>query len=433
MKDYIKELNIIDFLGITVPGTLLVLLITGDNTALLLWHDYFGSDATVWVRGTFLLIAGYLAGMLLHEIGDCLEKGTWCFHPLDPKAYAANAVGAQKIEDAMVRANLLAEDRPVHAFTYVIPPVVKGILGSIATISLLILSTVGFCPAMNSACYVVNSSNNPAIDAKIYFTVCALIAAGITILFVLACLLWNRYAHVSWDRWMEKIALKRIQHIANNKKIYCSNFSSAYTLINDFFSAGELDSFSQDRNAKRECILDFLKTQARNGSKFSKDWKRIHKIFTRYFKPRYTSADKQKHSGKKGRWETIHNICVCNPLIQTYVTVHGVHSKQSMFDSFRHVMRNLIICIAIVNTYSIWHPVEVYQDIARYFVFRANIHQDFLWLCVCFTLTVFMMFIRYNHFVFLRYKYGYENFIEISQKTAGKQTKCVQEPENQSP
>jgi hypothetical protein len=41
VKDFFKELNIIDILGIGVPGCLLVLLLGGDQTAELLWMEQF--------------------------------------------------------------------------------------------------------------------------------------------------------------------------------------------------------------------------------------------------------------------------------------------------------------------------------------------------------------------------------------------------------
>lgn len=436
MKDYVKELNIIDFLGIVVPGTLLVLLITGDNTDLLLWEDYFGSDATGWIKGTFLLIAGYLAGMLLHEIGDCLEKGAWCFHTLDPKAYAANAVGAKKIEDAMVNANILEKGQCSQSFTYVIHPVIKGILGVFATGLLLLLSTVGFCFAMESSCYVVDNSLSHAIDTKVYFAVLGLLGAGIVLLFVLAFLLWRKYTHESKYQKGVRTALKKIQKIKSNRRICSVYFVDICNNITKVLSSDLSDSTlpcADALNLKRECILELLQKHIYNSNQSSKYWKKLHNIIAKYVRPFDTLSDAHKHAEAKDQWTMIHNICVCNPSIQTYVTDHGVHTKQAMFDSFRHVMRNLIICIAIVNAYSIWHPVEVYQDIARYFINRLCISHDFLLLCICFVITVLVMFIRYNHFVFLRYKYGFERFIEISRVEYSSSTNCAENPGSTTP
>ena len=92
MTEFFKELNIIDILGIGVPGCLLVLLLGGDQTAALLWADQF--QGNVLAFAVLLLVAGSLAGMLIQELGDLIEKGLWLIPWLDPKFYAANAVNS---------------------------------------------------------------------------------------------------------------------------------------------------------------------------------------------------------------------------------------------------------------------------------------------------------------------------------------------------
>ena len=92
MTEFFKELNIIDILGIGVPGCLLVLLLGGDQTAALLWADQF--QGNVLAFAVLLLVAGSLAGMLIQELGDLIEKGLWLIPWLDPKVYAANAVNS---------------------------------------------------------------------------------------------------------------------------------------------------------------------------------------------------------------------------------------------------------------------------------------------------------------------------------------------------
>lgn len=92
MTEFFKELNIIDILGIGVPGCLLVLLLGGDQTAALLWADQF--QGNVLAFAALLLVAGSLAGMLIQELGDLIEKGLWLIPCLDPKVYAANAVNS---------------------------------------------------------------------------------------------------------------------------------------------------------------------------------------------------------------------------------------------------------------------------------------------------------------------------------------------------
>lgn len=92
MTEFFKELNIIDILGIGVPGCLLVLLLGGDQTAALLWADQF--QGNVLAFAALLMVAGSLAGMLIQELGDLIEKGLWLIPWLDPKFYAANAVNS---------------------------------------------------------------------------------------------------------------------------------------------------------------------------------------------------------------------------------------------------------------------------------------------------------------------------------------------------
>ena len=99
MSDFFKELNIIDILGIGVPGCLLVLLLGGDQTAALLWMDQFQNNALAFA--IMLITAGSLAGMLIQELGDLIEKGLWLIPCLDPKVYAAHAVNTKDLDGKM--------------------------------------------------------------------------------------------------------------------------------------------------------------------------------------------------------------------------------------------------------------------------------------------------------------------------------------------
>ena len=101
MSDFTKELNIIDFLGIGIPGCTLVLLLIGNNVEPLLLVNYFGSTCSELTRAIILIILGYIVGMLIHEVGDVIEKIMWHIKWLDPKTYAAYAVGAEELSDAL--------------------------------------------------------------------------------------------------------------------------------------------------------------------------------------------------------------------------------------------------------------------------------------------------------------------------------------------
>lgn len=86
MGDFVKELNIIDFLGILLPGTVVLLLINYTKTQTLTGLEFTATDVVL------LIVGGYVLGSLLHEVWDLLEKILWMLFFLDPKIYAARAV-----------------------------------------------------------------------------------------------------------------------------------------------------------------------------------------------------------------------------------------------------------------------------------------------------------------------------------------------------
>ena len=89
MTDIIKEFNMIDVLGILLPGALLTALF---GTEFGLWARislYFGVTLTTGMVSAILIIAGFAFGCLLHELGDLVEKFLWSSKLLSPKTYAA--------------------------------------------------------------------------------------------------------------------------------------------------------------------------------------------------------------------------------------------------------------------------------------------------------------------------------------------------------
>lgn len=96
MGDFIKELTIIDFLGMLVPGSLLVLLFSYDFNVKNIWCGYFEQNPTA--DTIILLIVGYLVGMVLHEIGDLFEKVIWKTNIFSPRYYAAKKVFGKSSE-----------------------------------------------------------------------------------------------------------------------------------------------------------------------------------------------------------------------------------------------------------------------------------------------------------------------------------------------
>lgn len=132
MSDFFKELNIIDILGIGVPGCLLVLLLGGDQTAALLWSSQFQNNTLAFA--IMLITAGSLAGMLIQELGDLIEKGLWLIPWLDPKIHAANAVNTKGL-------NL----NDLRSHDYTVPKGLSPILTMIVSVAAAL--AVVFCAA----------------------------------------------------------------------------------------------------------------------------------------------------------------------------------------------------------------------------------------------------------------------------------------------
>lgn len=86
MGDFIKELTVIDFLGILFPGAAFLLLINYSVVGQMTGLEFTAADTVL------LLAGGYLFGSLVHEVGDLLEKFLWQFPGFDPKVYAARRV-----------------------------------------------------------------------------------------------------------------------------------------------------------------------------------------------------------------------------------------------------------------------------------------------------------------------------------------------------
>lgn len=393
MSDYIKELNIVDFLGIIVPGSILVLLLSGDNAnLLLLWTSYFGVDASPIVRGIFLVIAGYLAGMILHEIGDLAEKGVWCFTRLDPKAYAINAVGIDNLNHATEEANLNAKISD-NQFC-VLSPRTRGIMGCILAFLILASCTLGFSHAMISAAKDIKVSQVSVAIGQSTDTE-DLQNTNITTFPTNITASVDTQASVPTEVSKEGTPPTSSEPQSTNK----TDWYSGLSYIISFTSLISL-------------LLSMLFLGNKLHSKYDSE-KTKNQEFSSSQTDSDPSSDTVKESSSKPQydWKTLQRICLQNPQIQTYITKKGAPSKMTMFDSFRHVMRNLLIAVAIVNAFSFWHPIDLYRSVAAYFVSAGNVSRDLGTLTFWFCFVILFAFSRYVHFVFLRYKYSYEDFI----------------------
>lgn len=383
MSDYIKDLNIVDFLGIIVPGSILVLLLAGDNAdMLLLWTSYFGADASPLVRSIFLAISGYIAGMILHEIGDLAEKGAWCFPRLDPKAYAINAVGVDDLNEAARTAGLnekvSAEQRCVFSsFT-------RGVLGCFLAVLILASCTVGFSKAMSAA---VNATTVPqaSIDAGQSTNTNDPQNASISTVPTSADIQTSAPTQPSSEAINPTIpeTPDPKENSIGASTYVASILALVLLLVTIHIIAQKLYNKNNNTNTSQN--------PSQQGSAQQNS----------------STTPPVSHN----QWDILQRLCLQNPQIQTYVAKNGAPKKMSMFDSFRHVMRNLLIAVAIVNVFSIWHPIDLYRDIAAHFVNAGNITKDFGTLTFWFCFVILFAFSRYSHFVFLRYKYSYEAFL----------------------
>ncbi len=92
MTDIIKEFNMIDLLGILLPGAVVTALLGiefsfWDWLAGVLGLESLGAG----IISAVLIIVGFVIGTLLHELGDVLEDLLWSTNLLNPKLYAAIA------------------------------------------------------------------------------------------------------------------------------------------------------------------------------------------------------------------------------------------------------------------------------------------------------------------------------------------------------
>lgn len=297
MSDFFKELNIIDILGIGVPGCLLVLLLCGDQTGILLYQDLFGSD-NAFALGIFLIVFGSIAGMLIQEIGDLIEKGLWLFTWLDPKTYAAYSVGPDRIINAELRKNV-SDEPPIWAVR------TAGWTSVLLTIVILVCAVGLHIPAICKAYeYVIGKS--VTVTCRVYLGLFPFLLLGVLALIM-------------------------------------------FTAV---WSAGRKDS------------------------------------------------------------DKIQVIRHSNPYMQTHLVGLGNTSKRTLYDGFRFVMRNLIIVLAIVNLFSLWFPIDLYQQITRYISSNGiDFTTNMTWITVFISALVVVMLVRYYHYAILRYKYSLEDYM----------------------
>lgn len=90
MGDIAKEFNMVDFIGMLIPGFLVTMLFSYEFGGWAALDLCFGTDVGALTKIVILTISGYVVGMLFHEVGDILEKMLWKNYACNPRTYAAH-------------------------------------------------------------------------------------------------------------------------------------------------------------------------------------------------------------------------------------------------------------------------------------------------------------------------------------------------------
>lgn len=90
MGDIAKEFNMVDFIGMLIPGFLVTMLFSYEFGGWMALDLCFGTDVGALTKIIILTISGYVVGMLFHEVGDILEKMLWKNYIINPRTYAAH-------------------------------------------------------------------------------------------------------------------------------------------------------------------------------------------------------------------------------------------------------------------------------------------------------------------------------------------------------
>lgn len=117
MGDFIKDLNIIDFLGMLLPGAFVALCLNIQHPGV--WQvlaNAIGSELSFPMRIAVVFVTGYVIGMLLHELGDRLEKCLWLVPVLNPRLYAARTTKLLKREAEKVNVTIQWDEASSHQF-----------------------------------------------------------------------------------------------------------------------------------------------------------------------------------------------------------------------------------------------------------------------------------------------------------------------------
>ena len=299
MGDFIKELNVIDFLGILFPGSGFLFLMVYFQTGKIMGLELTATDVVLIISG------GYLIGSLIHEAGDLFEKWVWKCLYFDPKVYAAWAVRNYTSAKGKTL-DSLAEERNLK--------IEENSEGDNET----------------------SEAGNETIQP------CA---------FQVAVLIW----------------------IA-------------------FFLT----------------VLPIIQLK----SSFVENWNEYiwYVIFLTIISVKASEIEWKLASRFKKELDSLFWIQSANQVIQTELVNKGNYSKRVVFDGFHVMMRNFLSTIVVLN---------ICQDVSNSdYSLLTLVNQcvkSEIGSVVLIEVIIALMIIRYFHYSYLKYKYSYEDFIEIAE------------------
>ena len=89
VEQLIKKINMIDILGMMIPGGLMLVLLEKDTLLLNHLRSILCNEGDHILWSIVFLCISYFTGMLLHEIGSVIEKILWKIPWMNPRVYAA--------------------------------------------------------------------------------------------------------------------------------------------------------------------------------------------------------------------------------------------------------------------------------------------------------------------------------------------------------
>lgn len=120
MEYIAKKINMVDILGMLIPGGLMLLILEQDIQCLAFLTEILGGVGASNLFWCIIFLCGsYLVGMLLHEIGSVIEKLLWKCPLTNPRVYAAltTKIFEEYPKENHVSNEFVILDRKEHIFS----------------------------------------------------------------------------------------------------------------------------------------------------------------------------------------------------------------------------------------------------------------------------------------------------------------------------